>query len=519
MQVCPDLGHAVPLAGLLPEAAVYGAEDVWITGCTCDSRCVRPDELFAALPGSRHDGHDFIAEAVARGCAAVLSHRPLPEIPVPTCVVPNVRQSYARLCQALAGNPSRRLKLIGITGTNGKTTTSCLIAGVLSAAGHRVGVLGTLGYLDGRIVEDSTHTTPPPERLAGLLARMVGNECSHAVMEVSSHALDQSRVAGLEFDAACVTNITHDHLDYHATLHDYRKAKAKLFDHLATEGFAILNADDAGSASLLDGLGCPTLTIGIQNAAEIAAVPLEQFASEQTFLLTAGSETIPVRTRMIGTHYIYNCLEAAAVGLAYGIPLATVVRGIESVDYVPGRLERIECGQPFSVFVDFAHTPDALGQVLATLRQVTAGRLICVFGAAGERDRLKRPLMGRAVEQAADLAIITSDNPRHEDPRAICREVLDGFQGSGASVEVIADREAAIHRALSAAGPGDCVLIAGKGHETCQIVGDRRLPSDDREIARAWLYDVERNSFRPVERNSFRSEEQNPFRSDPGKTE
>jgi UDP-N-acetylmuramoyl-L-alanyl-D-glutamate--2,6-diaminopimelate ligase len=506
MQVCPDLGHAVPLGGLLSEAAIHGADEVWITGCTCDSRRVRPGELFAALAGSRHGGHDFIAEAVARGCAAVLSERPLPEIAVPTCVVPNIRQSHARLCQALAGNPSRQLKLIGVTGTNGKTTTSCLIAGMLQAAGHRVGVLGTLGYLDGRIVEDSTHTTPPPERLASLLGRMVRNECSHAVMEVSSHALDQSRVAGIALDAACVTNITHDHLDYHATLRNYRQAKAKIFDHLAEEGFAVLNADDAGSASLLQRLECPTLTVGIQNAAEIAAVPLEQYASEQTFLLTAGSETVPVRTRMIGIHHIYNCLAAAAVGLAYGIPLPTVVRGLESVDYVPGRLERIECGQPFGVFVDFAHTPDALTRVLAALRQVTAGRLICVFGAGGERDCQKRPLMGRAVEAAADLAIVTSDNPRHEDPLAICRGVLDGFQGGGASIDVIVDRAAAIHRALDLAGAGDCVLIAGKGHETYQIVGDRRLPLDDREIAREWLYNVERNSFDPVERNIFRAD-------------
>ena len=359
---------------------------------------------------------------------------------------------------------------------------------MLKAAGHRVGVLGTLGYLDGRIVEDSTHTTPPPERLASLLARMVGNECSHAVMEVSSHALDQSRVAGVSFDAACVTNVTHDHLDYHATLHNYRQAKAKLFDHLDDEGFAVLNADDAVSASYLRHLGCPTLTVGIQNAAEITALPLEQCPSEQTFLLTAGSDTVPVRTKMIGTHHIYNCLEATAVGLAYGIELTTIVRGLESIDYVPGRLERVECGQPFGVFIDFAHTPDALTSALAALRHVTTGRLICVFGAGGERDCQKRPLMGQAVEQGADLAILTNDNPRHEDPLAIFRGVLDGFQGAGASVEVIADRAAAIYRALDAARPGDCVLIAGKGHETYQIIGDQRLPLDDREVAREWLY-------------------------------
>jgi UDP-N-acetylmuramoyl-L-alanyl-D-glutamate--2,6-diaminopimelate ligase len=490
MQVCPDLGHLVSLRELLPEVDVGGgADDVWISGCTCDSRQVRAGELFAALPGSRHDGHDFAAEAVERGCAAVLAERPMPEISAPVCIAPDARKTYARLCQCLAGNPSRQLKLIGITGTNGKTTTSCLIAGILSAAGHRVGVLGTLGYLDGRIVEDSTHTTPPPERLASLLSRMAGNGCTHAVMEVSSHALHQSRVGGLEFDAACITNVTHDHLDYHATLADYRRTKGKIFDYLGVEGFAVLNADDAGSAEFLRRHGGPALTIGIDSPAEVTAVPFEQFASEQTFLLTAGSETAVVRTEMIGRHHVYNCLMATAVGLTYGIELTTIVRGLESVGHVPGRLERLECGQPFSVFVDFAHTPDALTGVLTTLRQVTSGRLICVFGAGGERDAQKRPLMARAVERSADVAILTTDNPRHEDPQVIFRDVSAGFVNRQA-VPVILDRTAAIHRALAMAKPGDCVLIAGKGHETCQIIGDHRLPHDDCEVARTWLYEV-----------------------------
>jgi len=246
-------------------------------------------------------------------------------------------------------------------------------------------------------------------------------------MEVSSHALDQSRVAGAKFDAVCVTNVAHDHLDYHASLQDYRQAKAKLFDHLAEEGFAVLNADDPGSAEYWRRLEGPALTVGIDQAAEITAVPVEQCPSEQTFLLSAGSETVPVRTRMIGRHHIYNCLTAAAVGLAYGIELTDVARGLEFVGHVPGRLERIECGQPFSVFVDYAHTPDALRTVLKTLREVTAGRLICVFGAGGGRDRQKRPGMGRAVERRADLAILTNDNPRREDPQAIFRDILGGF--------------------------------------------------------------------------------------------
>lgn len=488
MQVCHDLGRLAHLHRFLPEAVIHGANDVAFTGCANDSRRVRQGDLFFAIRGEQHDGHDFIAQAVERGCAAVVSEQtPDSEAAVPWCVVPHARESFARLCQTLAGNPTQQLKLIGVTGTNGKTTTSCLIAGVLTEAGYRAGVLGTLGYLDGRTIEPAAHTTPPSDRLAALLARMVQNECSHAVMEVSSHALDQSRVAGAWFDAACITNVTQDHLDYHANLNAYRRAKAKLFDQLSDEAFVVLNADDPGSAGYLHQLDGPVLTVGIRNAAEITAVPVEQFPSEQTFLLCAGSETVPVRTQMIGVHHIYNCLTAAAVGLAYGIELTTIVRGLESIGHVPGRLERIECGQPFSVFVDFAHTPDALAGVLKTLREVTSGRVICVFGAGGQRDRQKRPLMGRIVEQTAGVAILTNDNPRHEDPHAIFRDVLAGCCNPGL-MKKIPDRVEAIRRALAMAEAGDCVLIAGKGHESVQIMGDRRVPLSDAEVAREWLY-------------------------------
>ncbi len=490
MQVCPSLGYHVCLRSLLPEARFLGADDIGVDRCRCDSREVEPGDLFVALPGSRVDGHDFVAEAVAAGCSAVLVERPVPGVELPQAIVPNARNAYARICQALAGNPSRYLKTIGVTGTNGKTTTCCLIAGVLTAAGHKTGVLGTLGYLDGDRIEESTHTTPPPRQLADLLGRMVRHGCSHAVIEVSSHALEQSRVAGVRFDAACVTNVSRDHLDYHKTIYDYRAVKSKLFEHLPPEGLAVINADDPTSAGYLGRLDGPVLTVGIRSAAEITAVPVEQCISEQTFLLTAGSDTMPVRTKMIGTHHIYNCLEAAAVGLVYGIDLATVVRGLESADQVPGRLERIECGQPFGVFVDYAHTPDALTGSLRALREVVRGRLICVFGAGGDRDQSKRPLMGRAVERDADVAIVTTDNPRTEDPLEIIDDVLEGFQDPD-SADAVVDRAEAIRRALADAGPGDGVLIAGKGHENYQIVGEHRIPLDDCEIARQWLYEVQ----------------------------
>ncbi|MDD4267873.1 MAG: UDP-N-acetylmuramoyl-L-alanyl-D-glutamate--2,6-diaminopimelate ligase [Pirellulales bacterium] len=489
MQVRPSGGQFVHLPEVLPEARDLESGAIACDAVQCDSRRVEPGDLFVAIRGTACDGHDYIHEAVGRGCAAVVVDRPVCVSPgVPVIVVEDTREAYGRICQRVVGNPSRQLKVIGITGTNGKTTTSCLVASVLSTAGFSTGLVGTLGAYDGETFGPSGQTTPPADHLARWLARMVRNGCSHAVLEVSSHALDQKRLAGIDLDAACVTNIRRDHLDYHQTLGNYRLAKSRIFDLLSGEGFAVANADDPASAACITAIGNPLLTVGIHSSAEISGVEIERFASEQTFLLSAGSETIPVRTKMIGTHHVYNCLVAAAVGLAYGIDLPTIVQGLEKVDHVPGRLERIECGQPFGVFVDYAHTPEALGSVLATLREVTAGRILCVFGAGGNRDREKRPLMGRAVRAGADLAIVTNDNPRDEDPEQIVREILAGVAGA-AGAEVVFDRREAIGRALGAAEPGDCVLIAGKGHEACQIVGDRTLPLDDRQVARTWLYE------------------------------
>jgi len=348
--------------------------------------------------------------------------------------------------------------------------------------------MGTLGYCDSVHTEPAPLTTPPAPRVAECLARMVAAGCSHSVMEVSSHALCQGRVAGVQFDSAIVTNVRRDHLDYHGSVENYRQAKARVFELLAPQGLAVINADDPASVQYLTRIDGPVLTVGIERPAEITATVVEQYASEQTFLLTAGSDTLAVRTAMIGRHHVYNCLAAAALGLGQGIDLATIVRGLEAIQYVPGRMQRMECGQPFGVFVDYAHTPDALVTTLQTLREVTAGRVICVFGAGGDRDRQKRPLMGSVVERLADVAVLTSDNPRGEDPQAILNDVLRGCDRPDA-VRALADREEAIHWALSAARPGDTVLVAGKGHEEYQEVDGRRFYFDDREVVRQWLYE------------------------------
>ncbi len=488
MQACPSGTYRISLRRLLPKAQFLGDGDIYVSACKSDSRKLEPGDLFAALPGRTVDGQDFIAEAVQRGCSGILARQPVEGLDLPVCVVPDVRDAFGRVAHALAGNPSRQLKVIGVTGTNGKTTTSCLIARMMAKAGHRVALSGTLGYFDGDDCRDATLTTPPADELADWLSRSVANGCSHAVMEVSSHALAQARLAGIKLDAACVTNVSRDHLDYHRTIQDYRLTKSKLLDYLSAEGLSVINADDPTSAAYLRFIDGPVLTVGIHSAAEITATIVERFASEQTFLLSAGSDTVPVRTRMIGTHHIYNCLGAAAVGLAYGMDLTTIVRGLEAVEYIPGRLHRVECGQPFGVFVDYAHTPDALAGSLQALRAVVEGRLICVFGAGGDRDREKRPLMGRAVEAGADMAVITTDNPRSEDQREITCDILDGFENP-TEPAILDDRAEAICWALEEARPGDCVLIAGKGHETQQIIGNQRLHFDDYELAQAWLYE------------------------------
>lgn len=480
--------HGQSLRELLPEARFLGACDIRVASCCGDSRHCHPGDLFVALPGSTDDGHRYVVEAAARGASALLVERQVAECNLPTCVVSNVHQAYGKLCQALAGNPAEHLKMVGLTGTNGKTTTSLLVASILNAAGMSAGLIGTLGNFDGAEFGPAKLTTPTAPELAQWLARMRANGCTHAVVEMSSHAISQSRVAGIEFDVVGISNVRHDHLDYHGTLAEYRHTKRKALNYLTPQGIAVLNADDPVCSDFLAHLDGPALSIGIDSACEIGATPVEQFISEQTFLLSAGDETVPIRTSLIGHHNIYNCLLAAATGISYGIDLATIAYGIEKLDKVPGRLERIECGQPFAVFVDYAHTAEALAVTLDTLRPLVPGKITCVFGAGGDRDHQKRPKMGRAVERRADIAYLTSDNPRHEDPEVIANGVLAGCT-EPSDIRVVLDRAEAIARALDAAKPGDCVLIAGKGHEDYQVVGDKKLYFDDRAFAREWLYE------------------------------
>ncbi len=535
MLVRADLRHPLSLRNLLPDAEFLGADDIAMTACSCDPRQVRPGTVFVVLPGLSH--RERLSEAIARGCSGIVAEQGVYGAGVPICYVRHSGEAYGRICQAMAGDPSRRLKIIGLTGSGGTTTTCCLVASILTTAGHKVGILGALGCFDGREVTRIRYPTPPAHELARWLARMVDRGCAHAVVEVSRRALIEGWVGGVVFDAACVVNqvslndsgrdpslragpcrpglygaVPHSQGTAgptrpgsefpescksiqqrnsrradHRSIRDRQLGKSRLVEHLDAEGFAIVNADDPVALSHLHLHDGPVLTVGIESEAEITAALVEQCPSEQTILLSAGSEAMPVRTRMIGIPHVYHCLTAAAVGLAYGIDLPTVVRGLEAIDYVPGRLERIECGQPFSVFIDCAHTPEALSARLETLRDVVRGRLICVFGARGERHQGRRPLLGQAVENAADLAVITDDNPRGEDPQAIIEDILGGLK-CPAEAEVIPDRAEAIAWALSQARPSDVVLIAGKGHQTQHIAGGQRCYFDDRQVARQWLY-------------------------------
>jgi UDP-N-acetylmuramoyl-L-alanyl-D-glutamate--2,6-diaminopimelate ligase len=476
----------VSLRRLLPDATFIGCSDIEVSCVSTDSRTVAPGQLFAAICGAHCDGHRFLADAVRRGAAAVLVERPAPELSEPQCVVPDTRVAYATLCHALAGNPAARLTVIGITGTNGKTTTAILTRSILQAAGHRVGLIGTIEQIDGVTSIPAALTTPGPDVLARLMRRMVDAGCSHAVMEVSSHALDQRRTAGITFDTAVFTNLTQDHLDYHRDIDAYRAAKARLFRERGPRAYAVLNADDPTSKLYAEECPGPIMRYAMRSVADFTAYDVRPSLDGSRFFVESCSGRCEIATPLTGEHNVYNLLAAAAVGRRYGIAWDVIRAGLEGVAAIPGRLERVRCGQPFGVLVDYAHTPGAIRSVLASLRRVCTGRILCLFGAGGDRDRTKRPLMAQAVEAAADAIVVTSDNPRSEDPRRIIREIVAGFRRRQPD-EVEPDRRKAIELILAMARPGDCVLIAGKGHESYQIVGTQRLPFSDRAVAVEYL--------------------------------
>ena len=484
------------LAGHIAGARLLGSGDVEVLRAMHDSRRVRPGDLFVAMSGGKADGHEFVQTALEAGAVAAVVEHPvdLPAHP-PLLVVPDARVALALAAHALCGNPTERLTVCGVTGTNGKTTTTYLTRSILEAAGRPTGIIGTIGCVIGERMIPSPMTTPDADDLAAYFAEMVESGLAAAVMEVSSHALHQRRTAGIRFRVAAFTNLTPEHLDYHKTMEEYRDAKGLLFAGLEASAAAVLNADDVAARAFRASTRATVLTYGLKKPADVTAEDIRADVHGSTFTLVTPRGRAEVRTPLLGVHNIYNCLTAAAVAEAMGIPLETIVAGLLNLKTVRGRLEAVPTTRPFAVLVDYAHKTDALQHALSTVRELVRGkgRLIVVFGCGGDRDRFKRPAMAKVAEELADRVFVTTDNPRSEKPEDIAAEIVAGFRSMG-KVTIDLDRRAAIGLALAEARAGDVVIIAGKGHETYQIVGDVTKHFDDREEAAAVLRELESHS-------------------------
>lgn len=480
-----------------------GDPAIEIKGIKYDSRQVEPGFLFVAVKGFKADGHEYIRQAVEKGAVAVVIQREA-ELPPGTAwvLVHDTRRALALLSARFFGSPSAKMKMLGVTGTNGKTTTTNLVAAILGAVGQKVGLIGTIHNRIGDRILTVKHTTPESTDLQSLLGEMVVEGVEVCVMEVSSHALTLHRVDGCEFDVAVFTNLTQDHLDFHQDMEDYLESKLKLFRGLAAPGeknsakFAVINADDLYGTRIKK-IACGTVyTYGVEGPADVWAEDIQISARGVSFVVRGKWGSCPLKMKLTGLFNVYNVLAAFTATAVLGIPVESIKAALESIQGVPGRFELVDSGQDFAVIVDYAHTPDGLENILKTSRQIAKGRLITVFGCGGDRDRSKRPLMGRIAAGYSDFAVITSDNPRTEDPLKIIAEIEAGVSpvaGTG-SYAVEPDRRKAIRLAVGMARPDDVVVIAGKGHEDYQIIGTQKFPFDDRLEAEDALRDVGRET-------------------------
>ena len=461
------------------------AGDVECSGICYDTRTMEPGCLFVALPGYKTDGHKYIAQALEQGAAAVLCQHP-PEGEGPWLVTPDARAALAAVSANWFGHPARDLTLLAVTGTNGKTTTTYLLKAMLEGVlGARVGLIGTNQNMVGEEVLPAHRTTPESYEVQQLLREMADAGCTHVVMEASSHALVLHRLDGLRFRAGIFTNLTQDHLDFHGTMEAYRDAKGLLFRQSDT---AVLNLDDEAGRYFARTVAVPRLTYSERrDEADLTAKNLRLFPDRVEFEAVAAGAISRVRLPIPGGFTVYNALGVLTCGLALGLPLADCADALAKAPGVKGRIEVVPVPADFAVIIDYAHTPDALENILTTVRDFTAGRVICLFGCGGDRDRTKRPQMGAIAGSLADVAVVTSDNPRTEEPEAIIRDILPGLEGTAAQVVVEPDRRAAIRRALSLAKSGDTVVLAGKGHETYQEVGTQVLHLDEREEVAAYF--------------------------------
>jgi UDP-N-acetylmuramoyl-L-alanyl-D-glutamate--2,6-diaminopimelate ligase len=475
----------------LQDSSVYGSIDREITGIAYDSRKVSKGDLFVGLPGLHFHGLQFLPQAEQAGAVAVLSDRK-PDTTLPCAVVPNARLALAIISNAFYDYPSLKLKLFAVTGTNGKTTSAFLMRSVLEAAGHKSGIIGTILYGDQDFQTPASLTTPESLDLQKLLARMVDAHCTACAMEASSHSLQQSRVAGCTFETAIYTNLTQDHLDYHVTMEDYFCAKMMLFNNqTCTTRIAVVNIDDAYGDRILkerEKIKATSFSYGFAARAQYRISEWTTSSSGSRLQIEYPDGKTVIRTPLMARYNAYNICGVFTAMKAAGIQDDAIVRGIENMNQVPGRLERIDLGQPYLILIDYAHTEDALSQLLKTIRPYTSNRLIVLFGCGGERDAGKRPKMGKIAGELADEVILSSDNPRKEDPAAIIEQVKKGVEESGNShLRTFIDRKEAIRYAVSMARKGDALVLAGKGHENYQIIGDKKLHFDEREILKEFL--------------------------------
>ncbi len=471
-------------ADLLTE--IRGSEDIVVRGVSQDSRTTEADELFLAWKGTERDAHDYVAGAVSRGALAAVVERPV-DVNVPQLVVRDGRRAAALAANVVLGSPSRGMTVVGVTGTNGKTTTSLLVRHLV-APERTTAVIGTLGLLAVGGVRPGTEglTTPGPVQLTEWLRDLADVGYEAVVVEASSHALEQHRLDGISFDIAVFTNLTQDHLDYHGDMAAYRAAKLGLLDLISGEGTLVVNADDDAWQALECG-GRRLVTYGLQSTADVEAHDIQLDSTGSNFTIVAGHEEARVRLPLVGRFNVENALAAAAAAMAVGLSLTVVAERLGTAPQVSGRLESV-VSEPFGVLIDFAHTPAALEGALGALRPLTDGRLIVLFGAGGDRDRTKRRPMAEAVARVADIAVLTSDNPRTEDPDAIIDDLVEGM-GSTEFIRMT-ERRAAIGAALEVARPGDTVLLAGKGHENYQVLGTTKHPFDEAAIVRDSLRDL-----------------------------
>jgi len=465
-------------------------KQIKILSVSCDSRKVMMGGLFVALKGSSHDGADFIQAAIAKGAFAVaasgdVEHLQKEHERVCFLRVDNPQEFLQDAVYKLFGNPSNDVRTIGVTGTNGKTTVAYLVEAIINEAGLECGVIGTINYRLAENIVPAKQTTPSFIDNQHFLTGLAWQSVPYCVIEVSSHALTQGRVHGIDFKGAIFTNLTSDHLDYHQTAENYFSAKSRLFTGLTSEATAIINTDDPYGRQLLTMTDAKIITYGIENQADVMAKDVQLDISGSRFTLVCAVGEIGIQTKFVGIYNIYNMLAAISVCIAENLSLNVIKKGIEHLGVVPGRLERVECGQDFPVFIDYAHTQDALENVLAAIRQVSQTRIILLFGCGGDRDQSKRRLMGQVAGRLADFSVVTSDNPRSEDPQSIIDQIIPGFDKD--NYKIIENREEAIKQALEIAKAGDTVLVAGKGHETYQVLADGPINFNEREMIEKFL--------------------------------